>query len=61
MTVTDIEIGHGRPARSPDTRAAIKYLEASGATAITIVGNCGDSAFNYCPAGAIPEILDFPN
>jgi hypothetical protein len=23
--------------------------------------NCGDSAFNYRSAGAIPEILDFPN
>jgi hypothetical protein len=34
MTMTDVEIG--RPARSPDTRAAIAYLTASGATAITI-------------------------
>ncbi len=24
-------------------------------------GNYGDSAFNYRSAGAIPEILDFPN
>jgi hypothetical protein len=36
MRVTDVEIGHARPARSPDTKAAINYLVASGATAITI-------------------------
>jgi hypothetical protein len=36
MTVTDTEIGHARPARSPNTKAAINYLAASGAVAITI-------------------------
>jgi hypothetical protein len=35
MTMTDTEIGHARPARSPDTKAAIAYLTTSGATAIT--------------------------
>src|SRR5258707_1857020 len=37
MTVTDVEIGHARPARSPDTKAAIAYLGASGATAISVI------------------------
>src|SRR5260370_19634436 len=46
MTVTDIEIGHARPVRSPDTKAAIKYLEASGATAITIVEIDGVCSFH---------------
>ena len=37
MTMTHVEIGHGRPARSPDTKAAVAYLAASGAVAISIV------------------------
>jgi hypothetical protein len=36
MTVTDA-IDHASPARSPETNGAIKYLVASGATAISIV------------------------
>jgi hypothetical protein len=39
MTVTDVEIGHARPARSPNT-----YLEASGATAITVTGHDGTAS-----------------
>jgi hypothetical protein len=46
MTVTDVEIGHARPARSPDTRAALAYLTASGATAITITEVDGVCAFH---------------
>jgi len=46
MTVTDVEIGHARPARSPDTKAAINYLTASGATAITITEINGVCAFH---------------
>jgi hypothetical protein len=45
MTVTDVEIGHARPARSPDTKAAINYLVASGATAITITEIDGVCSF----------------
>jgi hypothetical protein len=41
MTVTEVEIGNARPARSPDTTAAIKYLIASGVTAITITEHDG--------------------
>jgi hypothetical protein len=37
MMMTAVEIGHARPARSPETKAAIKYLEASGATAISVI------------------------
>jgi hypothetical protein len=37
MTMTHVEIGDARPARSPDTKAAIRYLEASGATAISVI------------------------
>jgi len=37
MTMTDAEIGHARSARSSDTKAAIEYLRASGATAIIII------------------------
>jgi hypothetical protein len=36
MTMTDVEIGPARPARSPD-KAAIGYLVASGATAISVI------------------------
>jgi hypothetical protein len=35
--VTDVEIGHARPVRSPDTKAAIAYLTASGAVAISVI------------------------
>jgi hypothetical protein len=45
MTVTDTEIGHARPPRSPNTKAAINYLIASGATAITITEVDGVCAF----------------
>ena len=44
MTVTEVENGRAHPARSPDTKAAIKYLEASGATAITITEHDGTTA-----------------
>ena len=37
MTVTDAETGCARPARSPDTKAAVAYLAASDATAIIII------------------------
>jgi hypothetical protein len=37
MTVTDVDIGDARTARSPDTKAAIKYLEASGCSAICVI------------------------
>jgi hypothetical protein len=46
MTVTDVEIDHARPARSPDTRAALAYLTASGATAITITEVDGVCTFH---------------
>jgi hypothetical protein len=45
MSMTDTEIGHARPARSPDAKAAITYLIASGATAISIVEIEGACAF----------------
>jgi hypothetical protein len=45
MTMT-ADIGHTRPARSPDTKAAINYLIASGATAISIVEIDGVCAFH---------------
>jgi hypothetical protein len=42
MTDLDVGTGHARPAqRSPDTKAAIDYLIASGATAITITEHDG--------------------
>ena len=47
MTVTDVEIGHARPARSPNTKAAINYLEASGATAITITITAVDGVCSF--------------
>ena len=37
MTATDVEIGHARQRRSPDSRAAIEYLLASGAVAIASI------------------------
>jgi hypothetical protein len=46
MTMTDVEIGHARPARSPDTKAAINYLIASGATAISIAEIDGVCSFH---------------
>jgi hypothetical protein len=52
MTVMDVEIGHARPAKSPDTRAAIKYLEASGCGAISITSDVDGAAIS---AGAKPD------
>jgi hypothetical protein len=46
MTMTDVEIGHARPTRSPDTKAAIAYLTASGATAITVTEIDGVCSFH---------------
>jgi hypothetical protein len=46
MTVMDVEISDTRPARSPDTKAAIAYLIASGATAITLTEVDGVCTFN---------------
>jgi hypothetical protein len=46
MTITGVDIGHARPAISPDTRAACNYLIASGATAISIVEIGGVSSFH---------------
>ena len=40
--------------------AVTLYLIGLGCCGI-IYRNYGDSAFNYRSAGAIPEILDFPN
>jgi hypothetical protein len=45
MTMT-ADIGHTRPTRSPDTKAAINYLIASGAVAITITEHDGVCSFN---------------
>jgi len=39
MTLMDVEIGHARPARSPDKKAARDYLIASGASAISVIDN----------------------
>jgi hypothetical protein len=46
MTLTEVEIDHARRVRSPDTKAAIRYLEASGATAITITEHDGIASFH---------------
>src|ERR1700716_2777920 len=47
MTDVDVGTGHARPAqRSPDTKAAVEYLIAFGATAITIVEIDGVCAFH---------------
>jgi hypothetical protein len=46
MTMSVFEIGDARPARSPDTKVAIAYLTASGATAITIVETDGVCSFH---------------
>jgi hypothetical protein len=45
MTMTDADVSDARPASSPDTKAAITYLIASGATAISIVEIEGACAF----------------
>ncbi|MEH2562076.1 hypothetical protein [Bradyrhizobium sp. AZCC 2289] len=42
MTIMEVEIGDARPARSLDTKAALAYLTASGAAAITIIERAGD-------------------
>jgi hypothetical protein len=39
------DVGHARPARSPDTKAAIEYLIAPGAVAITITEHDGVCTF----------------
>jgi hypothetical protein len=46
MTNMDVEISDARPARSPDIKAAIAYLIASGATAISIVEHDGVCSFH---------------
>ncbi len=46
MTMTGVDIGHARPARSSDTKVAINYLIASGATAITIAEIDGVCTFH---------------
>jgi hypothetical protein len=40
------DVGYARPARSPDTKAAINYLIASGAVAISITEHDGVCAFH---------------
>jgi hypothetical protein len=45
MTMTDVEISGARPAKAPNTKAAVAYLVASGATAISIVEIEGACAF----------------
>jgi hypothetical protein len=45
MTMTDADVSDARPASSPDTKAAIKYLIAAGAAAISIVEIDGACAF----------------
>ena len=40
------DVGHARPARSPDTKAAVEYLHASGAVAITITEHDGVCSFH---------------
>ena len=49
MTMTGVDIGHARPARSSDTKVAINYLIASGATAITIAEIDGVCSFLCLP------------
>jgi hypothetical protein len=46
MTVTDAETGCARPARSPDTKAAVAHLAASDATAIIITEHDGVCSFH---------------
>jgi hypothetical protein len=46
MTVTDAETGCARPARSPDTKAAVPYLAVSDATAIIITEHHGVCSFH---------------
>jgi hypothetical protein len=52
MTVMDVEIGHARPARSPDTKAALVYLKSSGCGAISITSDVDGAAIS---AGAKPD------
>src|ERR1700687_1036985 len=40
------DVGYARPVRSPNTRAAVEYLIASGATAISIVEIDGVCSFH---------------
>jgi hypothetical protein len=45
MTDVDVGIGQRPPPRSPDLKAAIEYLVASGATAISITESDGACTF----------------
>jgi hypothetical protein len=56
MTVTDVEIGHARQRRSPDGRAAIEYLLASGAVAISLIEVDGAYVFRTGPLAKSREI-----
>jgi len=60
MTMTDVEISHTRPARSPDTKAAIKYFEASGATAITVTDHDGVCTFRVGTRSTVSGLLTAP-
>jgi hypothetical protein len=55
--VADVETAVRPAARSPDTKAAIQYLEASGATAISIVEVDGAAAFRV--GTKIPPLASF--
>jgi len=48
--------GHARPARSPDTKAALDYLIASGAVAITITER--DGVWPHRLAGRFHDLRD---
>jgi hypothetical protein len=56
MTLTDVEIGHARQRRSPDSRAAIDYLLASGAVAISLIEVDGAYVFRTGPLAKSREI-----
>jgi hypothetical protein len=58
MTVTDVEIGHARQRRSPDGRAAIEYLLASGAVAISLIEVDGAYVFR---TGPLAKSRDIPS
>jgi hypothetical protein len=58
MTVTDVEIGHARQRRSPDGRAAIEYLLASGAVAIRLIEVDGAYVFR---TGPLAKSRDIPS
>jgi hypothetical protein len=58
MTVTDVEIGHARQRRSPDSRTAIEYLLASGAVAISLIEVDGAYVFR---TGPLAKSRDIPS